>query len=140
LDVQGQLKVIPPVAALVSIAGQNGVIEKDPEPIEIGPQSIEHNDVWCNDKEVGREVGIGFIQLMKEAPGDEEGEYFGFSGSSRHFQHVAGPVLVEHAGGYCARCIEPEQVVFVASPADFKEPDDRLDRFALGEIVAEWGE
>ncbi len=45
LDVEGELEVIAPVPALVAVVRQDGVIEEDLQPVEIGPQAVEHDDV-----------------------------------------------------------------------------------------------
>lgn len=51
-----------------------------------------------------------------------------------HFHDVAGPILGEHAAGHRAGGIEAEQVVFVACAPNLVKPDNRLKRFALGEV------
>ena len=82
-------------------------------------------------------VGVRLVEFVKEAPGDEQREHFGFSGAGRHLHHVARPVLVEHVAGHGAGGIETQQIELVAGAPHVIEPDDRLDRFALGEVVAE---
>jgi hypothetical protein len=48
-----------------------------------------------------------------------------------------GPGFGKYAPGHRARGVEAEQVGFVAGGADFVMADDRPDRFALGEVIAE---
>ena len=136
LDMQRELEIVPPVAALVSIAWQDRVIEENPEAVEVRPQAVEHDDVRRDDEEIARQRGVCFVQFVKEAPGDEEGEDFRFPGAGRHFHDIARPVFVEHAGRYCAGRIEAKQVIFLAGAADFEQPDDGLHCFTLGKIIA----
>ncbi len=73
LDVQGELEIVLPVAAVVTVVGQDRVVEEDPEAVEVGPQAVEHDDVRRDDQEVARQRRVRFIQLVKEAPGDQQG-------------------------------------------------------------------
>lgn len=72
LDMEGELKIVPPVAALVTIAGQGRVVEENPEAVEIGPQAVEHDDVRRNDQEVARQRGVSLVKFVKEASRDQE--------------------------------------------------------------------
>ena len=59
-----------------------------------------------------------------------------FAGARREFEHVARPVLGEHAARHGTGGVKADQVVFVAGTADLVEPDDRLDGLTLSEVVA----
>ena len=85
LDMQGKLEIVAPVMALVSIIRQNRVIEENRETIEIRPQAVEHDDIWRDNEEVARQRGIRLVEFVKEAPGNEQGEDFSFSGAGGHF-------------------------------------------------------
>ena len=137
LDVQRELEIVAPVAARVAVGRKNGVVEEDLEPVEIGTKAVEDDDVGCDEEEVPRKRGVGFVKAVKEAPCDEERENLRFAGAGREFEDVTRPVLGEHAAGYCAGGVEADQIVFVASAADLMKPDDGFDRLALGEVVAE---
>ena len=110
------------------------------QAVEVGAQAVEHDDVRRDDQEVARKRGVRFVELVEEAPRDEQRQDLGFAGAGGHLQYVARPVFVEHAGGHRAGGVEAEQVELVAGAADVVEPDDRLHGFALGKVVAEGGE
>lgn len=116
------------------------VVEENSEAIEIGPQAVEHDDVQHNDKEVARKRGVCLVQFAEEAPRDEQRQNFCFPRSRRHFQHVAWPVFIEHAGGHRAGRIEATQIVLLACLADFRTAIGCLDRLTLGIIIAERGQ
>ena len=136
---EGDLEVVAPVASLVAVGGQDRIVEEYLEAVEVGAEPVQDDDIGRDDEEVARKRGVGFVELVEEAPSDEEGEDFGFAGTGGHFHDVARPILGEHAAGHGAGGIEPDQVVFVAGTPDLEKPDHRLDRFALGEVVAESG-
>ena len=114
LDVQGELEVIAPIAPLVAIVRQNGVVEKYLETIEVGPQSVKDDNIGCDNKKIARQFRINLVQFVKETPSDEEREDFGFPGACRHFQNVTRPIFGKHAARHRTRRIETEQIVFVA--------------------------
>jgi hypothetical protein len=72
LNVQRKLKIIAPVLPGMAVVRQNGVIEEDFQPVEVSTQAIKHNDVRGDHEEVPRQLGCGFIELVEEAPGDEQ--------------------------------------------------------------------
>ena len=139
LDVERELEVVAPVPPLAAIWRQDGIVEENLQPVEIRTQAIEDNDVRRDDEEVPRKHRVRFVELVEETPGDEQREDFRLARAGRHFQDVPRPVLREHAAGNCPGGIETEKVKLVPRPADLMEPDDRLHRLALGEIVAEGG-
>ena len=99
LDMECELEVVAPVPALMPIVGQDRIVEENFEAVEVGPQAVENDDVGRDDEEVPRKLRAGFVDLVKEAPRDEERKNFGFSGAGCQFQHVTRPILVEHAAG-----------------------------------------
>ncbi len=134
---QRELEIVAPVAALVTVVGQDRVVEENFQSVEVGPQPVENDDVRRDDEKVARERRVGFVELVEETPRDEQRENFGFPRARCHFQDVTRPIFGEHAGGNRAGGIEAKQIEFVAGAPDFVKPDDRFDRFALGEVVAE---
>ena len=61
LDVQSELEIVPPVAALMTIIGEDGVVEEDLEPVEVGAKSSDAESRF-NGKPA---AGVGIYQ----APG-----------------------------------------------------------------------
>src|SRR5450759_3594862 len=56
LDMQSDLKVIAPVAAVVSVVGENRIVEENLQAIEIRPEAIQHHDVWRDKQEISGEA------------------------------------------------------------------------------------
>ena len=137
LDVQRHLKVIAPVLPRVPVVGQHRIVEEDAQAVEVSAQPVEHDDVGCDQQEVARQRRAGFIRLVKIAPGHQQREHLGLASASGHLDHEARPILVEHLARHRAGRIETHQVELVPRAAHVIEPDHRLDRFALGEVVAE---
>jgi hypothetical protein len=98
LDVQRELEIIAPVATLVSVGWEDGIVEENFEPVEVGAEAIEDDDVGRDDEEVAGESGVGLVKPVEETPRDEQGENLGLPGAGRHLQDVARPVLIEHTG------------------------------------------
>ena len=98
LNVQRDLEIVAPVAALMAVVGQDGIVEEDPQPIEVGAQAVEHDDVGRDHQEIARKGGIRLVELVEEAPGDQQRQNLGLSRAGGHLEHVARPVLVEHVG------------------------------------------
>ena len=55
LDVQCKLEIIAPVAALVSVVRQNGIVEENPKAVKVGAQPIKHDDVRRDDQKIAGE-------------------------------------------------------------------------------------
>ena len=119
------------------LSGSTGSLKKMLQPVEVGAQAVQHDDVGRDQQEIARERRVRLVELVEVAPGDQQRQHLGLAGAGRHLDDEARPVLVEHAAGHRAGGIEAQQVELVAGPPDVIEPDDRLDRFALGEVVAE---
>ncbi len=98
LDVQRELEIVAPVAAVVAVVGQDRVVEEDVQAVEIGAQPVEHDDVRRDQQEVARQRRVGLVELVEEAPGDQQREDLGLARAGGHLHDVARPVLVEHAG------------------------------------------
>lgn len=71
LNVQSELKVVPPVTASMTIFRKNWVIEENFEAIEIRAKAVKNDDVRSNEKEIASQRGIRFVKLMEVAPGDK---------------------------------------------------------------------
>ncbi len=137
LDVESELEIVAPVAAVGAVGRQHGVVEEDAQAVEVGAEAVQHDDVGRDDEEVAREGGVGFVKFVEEAPGEQERDDLGLARPGCELEDIARPVLGEHAGGDGPGGVEAEEVEFVARPFDFVQPDDRLDGLALGEVVAE---
>ncbi len=137
LNVQSDLKIVAPVPPGKAVVGQHRIVEEEFQAVEIRAKAVEHDDVRGDEKEVAGEVGVRLIELVEIAPRDQERQDLGLAGAGRHFQDETRPRLVEHVRRDGARGVEADQVVLVADPSHVEQPDDRFDRFALGEIVAE---
>ena len=61
---EGELKIVSPVMSLVSIAGQDRVVEKDLEAVEVGAKAVEHDDVWRNDQKIANTARRGRANRM----------------------------------------------------------------------------
>jgi hypothetical protein len=70
LHVQRHLEVIAPVAVFVAVPGQDRIVEEDPQPVEVVPQTVEHDDVGGDQQDVAGERGIALVELVKIAPGN----------------------------------------------------------------------
>src|SRR5207247_884248 len=91
LDVQRDLKVVAPIAAVVTVGRQYRIVEEDPQAVEVRPQSIEDDDVGRDDEEVAREARVRLVHPMKEAPSNQQRQDFGLARSGGHLQDVAWP-------------------------------------------------
>src|ERR1700683_960320 len=140
LDVKSKLKIVAPVLPFVPVVGKDRIIKENFQTIEVGAEAVEHNDVRSDDKEVAGEGGIRLVEFVKETPRYEQGKDFRLSCASSHLQDISRPVFVEHAGRHGPGRIEAQEIEFIASAADFMEPDDSFNGFSLCKIVPEWGE
>src|SRR5260370_1176669 len=61
LNVKRELKVGAPVVSVVAIVREDRIVEEYAKPIEVGAQSIEHNDVRRDDQEIPRKSRVRFI-------------------------------------------------------------------------------
>jgi hypothetical protein len=137
LDVQRDLEVVSPVASRLAVVGQYGIVEEDAQPVEIGAEAIQYDDIGRDQQKITRERRICLVKLMKIAPSHQQRKHFGFACAGGHLDYESRPVLVEHIARYRARCIEAQEVELVACAAHVVEPNHSFDRFALGEVVAE---
>ena len=137
LDVERDLKIVAPVAALVAVVRQNGIVEKDFEPVKIRAQPFQDDDVGRDDEKIPGQRGIRLVKFVEITPRDEQRQDFGFARAGRQLQNVARPVFIEHPRRHRAGRIEPEQIELVARLPDFMQPDNRLDGLALGKIIPE---
>ena len=137
LDMQGELKVVAPVLPGVAVVRQHGIIEEYLEAIEIRTQTIEHDDIGGDQKEIARQRGVRLVKLVEVAPGDQQRKYLRLARTRSHFDHVTWPVLVEHAGGHGTGCVETHQIELVPNATHIMQPDHRFRRFTLSEVVLE---
>src|ERR1700690_813742 len=72
LNVQGHLKIILPVLPFVAIIWKDGIIEENFQAVEIGTETVKHDDIGSDQQEVRSELRIYFIEFVEVAPGDEE--------------------------------------------------------------------
>ena len=49
LDVQRELEIVAPVAPVMAVVRQDGIVEEDAQPVEIGAQAVQHDDVGRDD-------------------------------------------------------------------------------------------
>lgn len=56
------------VATLVAAVGQDRVVEEDAQPVEIGSEAVEHDNVRCDKQEVAGERRIRFVNLVEKTP------------------------------------------------------------------------
>ena len=59
LNVQRHLEIVAPVSASMAVVGQDWVVEEDAQAIEIGAQTVEHDDVRGDQEEIAGQVGVG---------------------------------------------------------------------------------
>ncbi len=97
LNVHGELKIILPSLPFVAIFWQDRIVKKYLQPIEVGAQPVQHDDVGGDEQKIAGERRFGLVQLMVETPGDQQRQHLRLSRAGRHLEHVARPVLVEHA-------------------------------------------
>ena len=117
LNVQGDLKVVAPVAARVAVVGQHRIVEEDAQPVEVGAQAVKHDDVRGDQQEVARQRRVRLVELVEVAPGDQQRQHLGLARAGGHLDDVARPILIEHVGGHRAGGIEAQQVELVARAA-----------------------
>ena len=55
LNVQRHLKVIAPILPGMAVVREHGVVEEDAQPVEVGAQAIEYDDVGRDQQEVARQ-------------------------------------------------------------------------------------
>ena len=100
LHVQGQLKIVAPVASVHAIVRQDRVVfQKDAQALKILIDAIQHDDVGGDHQKVARQPRLRLIQLVVKAPCQHQAEHLGLACAGRHFHHEAPPGLVKHAGG-----------------------------------------
>jgi hypothetical protein len=97
LNVQRDLEVVAPIAAIVTVGRQHRIVKEDPQTVEVRPQAIEDDDVGGDDEKVARKARFCLVDPMKKAPRNQERQNLRLACSGRHLQDVAWPVLVEHA-------------------------------------------
>ena len=72
LQMHGELEILAPVAAGGAVVGQHRIREKNAQPVEIGAQAVEHDDVRRDQEKVSRERRTGLVETVEEAPRDEK--------------------------------------------------------------------
>jgi hypothetical protein len=72
LNVQRDLEIVAPVVACMAVIRQHRIVEEDAQPVEIGAQPVEHDDVGGDHQEVARQRRIRLVELVKIAPGDQQ--------------------------------------------------------------------
>src|SRR3989338_6569821 len=137
LKMQFWLEIALPIAALIAVLGKHRIAEKNIEPVEVMPQTLQHDDVRRDDKEVPGKRRILLVKLVKITPHDEQGEHLGLAATGGHLQHQPRPVLGEHPGREAAGRVKTNKVNLVAHPRDLVQIDYALHRLALGKIEAE---
>ena len=137
LDMDGQLEIVLPVLPFVAVVRQQRIIEKDARALEIETQPIENDDVWRDDKEIGRKVAVRLVELMEIAPRHQQRHDLGLAGAGGELEHVTSPVGKEHVPRHRAARIEPHQAMGIPRSCNLVEPNRAFDRFALGEVPAE---
>ena len=96
LNVDGQLEIVLPVLSLVAVVRQERIVEENARALEIEAQPVEHDDVRRDEKEVGREVAVRLVELVKIAPCHQQRHDLGLAGAGRELEHVSRPVGVKH--------------------------------------------
>ena len=140
LHVQGQLKIVAPVAPVKAVVGQDRVVfQKDAQPLKILVDAIQHDDVGGDHQKVARQARLRLIELVVKAPGQHQAQHFRLAGAGRHFHHEAPPGLVEHAGRDRAGAVEAHQVELVLHAHHVVQVDDRFQRLALGKVILKLG-
>lgn len=66
LHVQRQLKIAAPVLAIVPVVGQHGILEEDPQSIEVLADAIQHDNVRRNDEEVAGQRRLRLVRKMEK--------------------------------------------------------------------------
>ena len=85
LDVEGELEIVLPVPAFITIIGQKRIAEKDFQAVEISSEPVENDDVRGNDKKVACKPGIRFVEFVEKAPRNEQAHHFGLAAAGGHF-------------------------------------------------------
>ena len=88
-------------------------------------------------------IGIRLAQRVEIAPHDREAHHLGFPGAGRQLEGVAAPCILflgdPERCNLGVRAAEfGDQIGQAIEPAQFLEVDQRLDRFPLAEVVAEF--
>ena len=66
LLVQGELEVLPPVATIETVIGENRVFEENPEPLEVVINAVKDDYVWCYHKEIARQRRVRFHRACEK--------------------------------------------------------------------------
>lgn len=107
LHIQRQLKIVAPIPAIEAVVGQNGVLKEDFEAAKVFENAVQHDDVGRDDEKIARQLRIGLIQLVKEAPSQRKRQHLRFARACRHFDDEPPPTFVEHAARYGPRAVKP---------------------------------
>ena len=68
LNMHRELEIVLPVAALVAVGRKDRVLIEDAGTVKIGAQAVEHDDVGCDQQEVGGKVGIRLHRACGNRP------------------------------------------------------------------------
>ena len=139
LDVQGQLKIVAPVAPVHAVAGDDRIFKENAQPLKILIDAIQHDDVGGNHQKVARKLRLRLIQLVIIAPGQRQAQHLGLAGAGRHFDHKTPPGFVEHPRRNHAGTIKAHHVVLVLHTHHVVQVDDRLQRLPLRKVILKLG-
>ena len=126
LPMQGQLKVVAPVAPVHAVVWNDRVLKENAQPLKISVNAVQHDDVGGDHQKVARQPRLGLVQFVVETPSQHQAEHLGLAGAGRHLDHKAPPGLVKHAGGDRAGTVKAHQVVLVLHPHYIVQIDDCL--------------
>ena len=135
LLVQGELKIIAPVAAVHAVVREHRILEEDPKSLKVSIDAVEHDDVGRDDQKVARQLGVRLVEPVEETPRQRKAEHLGLAASGSHLDYKTPPCLAEHACRYQTGCVEAHHVVLILNACNIVQVNDRFQCFALGKIV-----
>ena len=107
------------------------------EACEIFVEAVEHDDVGGDEQEVSGERRVFFVEFVEEAPGDHEAHDFGLAAAGCHFDDIAFPYFGHRGGHDISSIVEAQEIDLVLDLQDIEQIDERLQGFALCEVVLE---
>ena len=117
--------------------GDHRVGAEDAAALEIGPQSLEDDDVRRDQQKRLGEVVAALGDGVEVLPGDRQAHHLGLAAAGRHLDAVAGEVVVLEQLQVLAVRERLDQVLLPADLGDLVELDERFDGVALGIVVFE---
>src|SRR3989338_6038483 len=93
LQVQGQLKIVAPIAPIHAVLREYRVFKEYSKPLKVPIDSIQYDDVGGDNQKVAGERRTRLIELVIKTPCKHKAKHLGLAGAGRHLYDKAPPGL-----------------------------------------------